>query len=226
MDPQGGYTYRLQFAHIIPKASITAKTRCLWHLHGQQFLSPQSLVTPTSAQFPDSHSPCAGHVQGAGPHKLHSGANPAKLKMRTCTPQQRTGGAATSRCHHGLILQPRLLHALPRMALSLSKAPPQLEQQQPCSSDACGESHPQQQQEHPTQLQQQQHQQPALSSQLPLLPLIASHQLWMTLHGAPAHAFETMPPEAAALLREFLVGVVHAADVHACMHAWVDGCVQ
>ena len=104
------------------------------------------------------------------------------------------------------------------MALSLSRASPQLEQQQPCSSDACGgESHPQQQQEHLTQLQQQ-HQQPALSSQLPLLPLIASHQLWMTLHSAPAHAFETMPPEAAALLREFLVGVVQLlACLHACM---------
>lgn len=113
--------------------------------------------------------------------------------------------------------QPCRMHAVHRAApLALSIRPIQLEQQQPCSSEglphssSCGRGDPRPhlQPHHVQQEQQQQQpvQQPSLSSHLPLLPLVAAHQLWMTVHSPAAHALESIPPEALALFREFLVG--------------------
>jgi hypothetical protein len=115
------------------------------------------------------------------------------------------------------LTQPCRMHAVYRAALStFSKAPVQVEQQQPCSSEglthssSCGGGDPrphlQPHHVHREQQQQQPVQQPSLSSHLPLLPLIATHQLWMTVHSPAAHALESIPPEALALFREFLVG--------------------
>jgi hypothetical protein len=118
-----------------------------------------------------------------------------------------------------------MLHVAPRATFSALRAIQQAAQKQPCSSDSLTHSsssraggtgdplsvpHPvqQQQQQQPEQPCMQQH---ALGSSLQLLPLVAAHQLWTTMHSLPVHAAETIPPEAVALFREFLVGCSGAA---------------
>jgi hypothetical protein len=57
--------------------------------------------------------------------------------------------------------------------------------------------------------------------QLPVLPgMVGAHQLWLSLHSLPAHASETIPPEAVALFREFLVSWGGCVDSgNACVHS-------
>lgn len=120
---------------------------------------------------------------------------------------------STAAARYAPSLQPCRVHAGPRAALPSARASQQLEQQQPCSSDSLSHSSSRAElgQGDPLpQLGQQQQQrqcvqQPLLSSQLPLLTVVSAHQLWTMLHSLPAHAAETIPPEAVVLFREFLV---------------------
>lgn len=127
------------------------------------------------------------------------------------------------------------LHGANQALPAARRLPQHLEQlqhhqaQQQCRSDLAGGvgagvlalplTNPQQQlllqhQQHRKHRQQQQHQQqqqPSSSSNrqlVPVLPLVAAHQLWAAVvHSLPAHAaaMEAIPPEALTLFREFLV---------------------
>lgn len=135
--------------------------------------------------------------------------------MRAHAPQTtHHRSTAAARCG-----QPCMWHVAPKATFSALRATQQASQQQPCSSDSLSHSSSSRaggtgdplSVPHPLHQQQQQQEQPcmqqhALSSSLQLLPLVAAHQLWTTVHSLPVLAAETIPPEAVALFKEFLVG--------------------
>jgi hypothetical protein len=152
--------------------------------------------------------------------------------MRAQAPQTtHHRSTAAARCG-----QPCMWHVAPKSTFPALRAIQQASQQQPCSSDSLSHSSSSRaggtgdplSAPHPVQQQQQQQEQPclqqdALSSSLQLLPLVAAHQLWTTVHSLPVHAAETIPPEAVALFREFLVGCLVGGALCCCLqHACVS----